>query len=65
MAVSRDIFFHAVISPQEKNIFVIAGFAVVAILVRQWTRRPRGVAEPVAVDPAMSERIRREVERGS
>src|SRR4029453_10388912 len=46
-------------------VFVIAGFAVVAILVRQWPRRPRGAAEPVAVDPAMSERIRREVERGS
>ena len=46
-------------------VFVIAGFAVVAILVHQWTRRRRGVAEPVAVDPAMSERIRREVERGS
>jgi cytochrome c-type biogenesis protein CcmH len=46
-------------------VFVMAGFAVVAILVRRWTRRPRGVAEPVAVDPVMSERIRREVERGS
>ena len=46
-------------------VFVIAGFAVVALLVRRWTRRPRRGAEPVAVDPAMSERIRREVERGS
>jgi cytochrome c-type biogenesis protein CcmH len=45
--------------------FVIAGVVVVAVLVRQWTRRPGGAAEPVAVDPAMSERIRREVERGS
>ena len=45
-------------------VFVIAGFAVVALLVRRWAR-PRGIAEPVAVDPAMSERIRREVERGS
>jgi cytochrome c-type biogenesis protein CcmH len=46
-------------------VFVIAGLVVVGMLVRQWTRRPRGAAEPVAVDPAMSERIRREVERGS
>ena len=46
-------------------VFVIAGLAVVTILVRQWTRRPRATAEPVAVDAAMSERIRREVERGS
>ena len=46
-------------------VFVIAGLVVVAVLVRQWTRRPRGAAEPEAVDAAMSERIRREVERGS
>ena len=46
-------------------VFVIAGLIVVAVLVRQWTRRPRGAAEPVPVDAAMSERIRREVERGS
>jgi cytochrome c-type biogenesis protein CcmH len=46
-------------------VFVMAGLVVVAILVRQWTRRPRDAAKPVAVDPAMSERIRREVERGS
>jgi len=45
-------------------VFVIAGFAVVALLVRRWTR-PRSTAEPVTVDLAMSERIRREVERGS
>ena len=45
--------------------FVIAGLAVVAFLVRRWTRRPRATAEPVAVDAAMSERIRREMERGS
>ena len=44
--------------------FVIAGLVVVAVLVRRWTR-PRAAAEPVAVDAAMSERIRREVERGS
>lgn len=46
-------------------LFVVAGLAVVAVLVRRWTRRPRGGAVPVAVDAAMSERIRREVERGS
>jgi cytochrome c-type biogenesis protein CcmH len=46
-------------------VFVIAGLVVVAVLVRQWTRRPRGAAEPAAVDAAMSERIRRELERGS
>jgi cytochrome c-type biogenesis protein CcmH len=46
-------------------VFVIAGLAVVAILVRQWTRRSRATAESVPVDAAMSERIRREVERGS
>jgi cytochrome c-type biogenesis protein CcmH len=46
-------------------VFVIAGLLVVAVLVRQWARRPRGAAEPVPVDAAMSERIRREVERGS
>ena len=46
-------------------VFVIAGLVVVAVLVRQWTRRPRGADEPAAVDAAMSERIRREVERGS
>jgi len=46
-------------------VFVIAGLVVVAVLVRQWTRRPPGATEPVAVDAAMSERIRREVERGS
>lgn len=46
-------------------VFVVAGLVVVAVLVRQWTRRPRGAAEPVAVDAAMSERIRRELERDS
>ena len=44
---------------------VAAGLAIVAILIARWTRRPRGAAEPVVVDAAMSERIRREVERGS
>jgi cytochrome c-type biogenesis protein CcmH len=44
---------------------VAAGLAIVAILIARWTRRARGAAEPVVVDAAMSERIRREVERGS
>ena len=44
---------------------VAAGLAIVAILIARWTRRPRGAAEPVVVDAAMSERIRREVECGS
>jgi cytochrome c-type biogenesis protein CcmH len=44
-------------------VFVVAGLVVVAVLVRQWTRRTRRAAAPVAVDAAMSERIRRELER--
>ena len=44
---------------------VAAGLAIVALLIARWTRRARGAAEPVVVDAAMSERIRREVERGS
>ena len=45
---------------------VAAGLAIVAILVRRWTRRRRdGAPAPVSVDPAMSERIRREMERGT
>jgi cytochrome c-type biogenesis protein CcmH len=46
-------------------VVVAAGLAIVAILISRWTRRRRGAAEPVVVDAAMSERIRREVERGS
>ena len=37
------------------------GFAV-ALLLRLWTRRRRVAAAPAAVDPAMRERIRRELE---
>ncbi len=45
---------------------VVAGLGVVAILVRRWTRRHRNASPTaVSVDPAMSERIRREMERGS
>ena len=45
---------------------VVAGFAAAAALVWRWTHRRRGVhTPPVAVDAAMSERIRRELESGS
>jgi cytochrome c-type biogenesis protein CcmH len=40
---------------------VIVGLVAVAALLRRWTRRPASAA--VSVDAAMSERIRREVER--
>jgi cytochrome c-type biogenesis protein CcmH len=40
---------------------VAVGFAVVALLLRRWTRRRRVAAAPAAVDPAMRERIRREL----
>jgi len=44
---------------------VVVGLAVTAALVWRWSHRPRaGRAMPV-VDPAMSERIRRELERES
>jgi cytochrome c-type biogenesis protein CcmH len=42
---------------------VLVGVAVVALLVRRWTSRRR--ATPPPVDAAMSERIRRELERES
>jgi cytochrome c-type biogenesis protein CcmH len=41
---------------------VVVGLVAVAMLLRRWTRRP--AAAPAPIDPAMSERIRREVERG-
>jgi len=41
---------------------VAVGFAVVAMLLRRWTRRRRVSGAPPAVDPAMRERIRRELE---
>ena len=44
---------------------VAVGLAIAAGLVWRWTHRRRGVRPPpVAVDPAMSARIRREVESG-
>ena len=45
---------------------VIVGLVVAGTLVWRWTRRRRGDrTPPMAVDPAMSERIRRELESGS
>ena len=40
---------------------VVVGFVAVAVLLRRWTRRP--AAAPPPIDAAMSERIRRELER--
>jgi cytochrome c-type biogenesis protein CcmH len=40
---------------------VLIGLGVVALLIARWTRR-RPAAAPVPLDPAMSERIRREME---
>ena len=44
---------------------VAAGLALVATIVRRWTRRRPEGTTPVPVDPAMSERIRREMESGT
>src|SRR5262249_44637555 len=45
---------------------VVVGLAATSALVWRWTHRRRGVrTAPAAVDPAMSERIRRELERES
>lgn len=45
---------------------VAVGLVIFAVVVRRWTRRrarvASGAAAPVAVDPAMRERIRRELE---
>ena len=41
---------------------LVVGFTVVALLLRRWTRRRQTAAPPSAVDPAMRERIRRELE---
>jgi cytochrome c-type biogenesis protein CcmH len=38
------------------------GFTVVALLLRRWTHRRRAAVAPPAVDAAMRERIRRELE---
>lgn len=39
-----------------------AGLVLVGVLLRRWTRRPAAAPAARAVDPAMSERIRREME---
>src|SRR5262245_63057205 len=45
---------------------VVVGVAATSALVWRWTHRRRGLrTAPAAVDPAMSERIRRELERES
>ena len=41
---------------------VLVGFGIVSLLLRRWMRRPAGAVAP-PVDPAMSERIRREMDR--
>ncbi|HEX2439132.1 MAG TPA: cytochrome c-type biogenesis protein [Methylomirabilota bacterium] len=40
---------------------VLVGLIVVSLLVRRWTSRPRPA--PAPIDPAMRERIRREMEQ--
>jgi cytochrome c-type biogenesis protein CcmH len=40
---------------------VVVGIGLLALVLRRWTRRPVAAAQP-AVDPAMRERIRREME---
>jgi cytochrome c-type biogenesis protein CcmH len=42
-------------------VMALLGIALVAVLVTRWTRRQP--ATPPAVDPAMRERIRREMEQ--
>jgi cytochrome c-type biogenesis protein CcmH len=45
---------------------VLAGLAAALMLIRRWTRRARTApTAPATVDAAMSERIRRELERES
>src|SRR5204862_2759595 len=41
---------------------IAVGLLIVALLLRRWTRGRRMAAPPPAVDAAMSERIRRELE---
>jgi cytochrome c-type biogenesis protein CcmH len=40
---------------------VAAGLGIVVLVLRRWTRRPRPAPQP-PLDPAMTERIRRETE---
>ncbi|HEY7362668.1 MAG TPA: cytochrome c-type biogenesis protein [Methylomirabilota bacterium] len=41
---------------------VLIGLGVVTLLIVRWTRRPPAAPTPARLDPAMSERIRREME---
>lgn len=41
---------------------VLVGLVIVTVLIARWTRRRPAGAAPVRLDPAMSERIRREME---
>ena len=41
---------------------IVVGLVVVGLLLRRWTRRRHDAPPPPAVDAAMSERIRRELE---
>ena len=43
-------------------IAVVVGLVIFGIVVRRWTRHRTRAATPIAVDAAMRERIRREVE---
>jgi len=43
-------------------IAVVVGLGVFGIVVRRWTRHRARAAAPTTVDPAMRERIRRELE---
>jgi cytochrome c-type biogenesis protein CcmH len=43
---------------------VAVGLALAALLLRRWTARGRRARAPAPVDPAMAERIRRELEAG-
>lgn len=44
---------------------VVVGLVATAVLVWRWSHHPRAARPAPVVDPAMSERIRRELERGS
>jgi len=44
---------------------VAVGLAIVAVVLRRWTRRRRAAPPAAAVDAGMSERIRRELDGGA
>jgi cytochrome c-type biogenesis protein CcmH len=41
---------------------LLIGLGIVAVLIARWTRRRPSATAPAGIDPAMSERIRREME---